>query len=70
MCHISPDNLGLVTGFTWLVLGAAVVSVLSGHTYFRGVIARDEAPLSFWSTTLSLLLGGMCLYSLKTCPVY
>jgi len=71
MCHITPDHVGIITGFVWLTLGSAVVSVLSGHTYFKRVIVRSEEPASFWSATLCLLgLGGTCLYGLRTCPIY
>ena len=69
MCQVSPDNVAMLTTFGRALLGAGGVSVLTGQTYFRGLIARDEDPLGFWSAALGfVLLGTLCLLGVAICP--
>jgi hypothetical protein len=69
MCQVSPDHVSMLNGFAMLCITGAAVSVLTGHTYFRRVIARDAEPLGFWSNTIGLaLLGSLCLAGLTFCP--
>ncbi|MEQ8660946.1 MAG: hypothetical protein RLW62_09025 [Gammaproteobacteria bacterium] len=69
MCQVAPDHVGLLTAFGGLFCGGGVVSLLTGQTYFRGFIARDDDPLGFWTAALGLvLIGGLCLLGVAWCP--
>ncbi len=69
MCQISPNHVSMLYGFATVCITGAVVSVLTGNTYFRRVIARDAEPWGFWSNTIGLaLLGTLCLAGLTFCP--
>lgn len=69
MCQVSPDHVAMLTAFGWLFFGGGVVSILTGRSYFRGVIARDDDPFGYWSAVFCLLLvGGACLLGLAVCP--
>jgi hypothetical protein len=57
------------TTFGTLFFGGGVVSILTGSTYFRGLIQRAEQPFSFWSATIGLLvIGGLSLLGVMVCP--
>lgn len=69
MCQVSPDNVAMLTTFGWALLAAGGISVLSGQTYFRGLIARDEDPFGFWSASIGfVILGTLCLLGVAICP--
>ena len=68
MCSVNPDNVDMLIIFGIFMLGAGVVSFLTGTTYFRGVIKRDDKPLEYWVNTIGLLLlGGMVLIGVQAC---
>ena len=68
MCSVNPDNVDMLFNFGIFTLGAGVVSFLTGTTYFRGVIKRDDKPLEYWVNTIGLLLlGGMVLIGAQAC---
>ncbi|MGD9601535.1 MAG: hypothetical protein AB7V59_06970 [Gammaproteobacteria bacterium] len=69
MCQVSPDNVPLLSAFGTVFFAGGILSVLTGRTYFRGVVARAEDPFGFWSAVIGLLLiGGLCLVGVGVCP--
>ncbi len=69
MCQVSPDYVTLLSSFGWLMLAAGGASMLTGQTYFRGLVAREEDPFGFWSAAIGyLVLGTLFLLGVAICP--
>ena len=61
-CQVAPENVGVLTLFgTALAIGVAL-SILTGKTYYRRVIAKDEEPFNYWFSVDCLLAcpGDLC----------
>ncbi len=68
-CSTNADSVGLLKGFAALMAGGVVLSLLSGKTYFRRTIHRDEEPFAFWSNVVCMgLLAMFVLGMLWFCP--
>ena len=68
-CHVSVENVGLLTLFGQLLAAAVVISLLSGKTYYRRVIAKAEEPLNYWVCLGCLVaLAVLVLGMLQACP--
>ena len=68
MCSVDPANVNLLINFGTFMFVAGIVSLVTGATYFRGVIYRSDDPSGFWTSTISfLLLGGMTLLGVWLC---
>jgi hypothetical protein len=67
-CSVRPENVAMLTGFGWFVIVCGAVSLLTGATYFRRVIRREEEPRGFWVVTGGLfILGAYVLFMLLAC---
>jgi hypothetical protein len=68
-CSVSAGNVGITRGFGGLMAAAAVVSLATGKTYYRRVIARDEEPGMYWSTVAGMgILAAFTLGLSLLCP--
>lgn len=68
MCKVSPEHIGMLRIFGTVFFVGGVVSILSGVTYFKGLIRRDEEPVSFWANTVFVIfLGGAVLLGTWVC---
>ncbi len=54
-CHIAATNVSPLHTFGIILAGATLVSLLTGTTYFRRVITKNEEPANYWTTVASLL---------------
>lgn len=68
MCSVDPANVNLLTNFGTFMFVAGIVSLVTGTTYYRGIINRFDEPYRFWSNTIGLLLiGSMTLLAVWLC---
>ena len=68
MCSVQAQHVDMLIMFGRFMLAGGILSFLTGTTYYRGLIRRDEEPFRFWSGTIGLiLLGGMILLAVKYC---
>ena len=68
-CHVSVENVGLLTLFGQLLAAAVVISLLTGKTYYRRVIAKSEEPFNYWFSLGCLVaLAVFVLGMLQACP--
>lgn len=68
-CQVEPENVGVLTLFgNGLAIGVAL-SILTGKTYYRRVIAKDEEPFNYWlSVGCLIVLAVFVLGMLHACP--
>ena len=68
-CQVAPENVGVLTLFgNGLAIGVAL-SILTGKTYYRRVIAKDEEPFNYWfSVGCLIVLAMFVLGMLHACP--
>jgi hypothetical protein len=69
LCHVAPQNDGLLTLFAQLLVVADLISLPTGRAYDRRVITQHEEPSNDWFAVgclqfLALLNLGM----LTACP--
>ena len=46
-CYVTPENGGLLKLFGNFLAMAVVLSLLTGKTYYRPLISKNEDPLTF-----------------------
>ncbi len=70
MCKIAPNHVGMLRFLGSVFLMCAFVSIVSGKTYYKGVIIRSEEPLAFWiAVGAYLILGTFILLGTHICPI-
>ena len=47
-CYVTPENGGLLKLFGNFLAMAVVLSLLTGKTYYRRLISKNEEPFNFW----------------------
>ncbi len=68
-CYVTPENGGLLKLFGNFLAMAVVLSLLTGKTYYRRLISKNEEPLNFWFTVGCLnVLAVFVLGMLYACP--
>jgi hypothetical protein len=68
-CHVTTENGGLLKLFGNFLAMAVVLSLLTGKTYYRRLISKNEEPFNFWFTVGCLLvLAVFVLGMLYACP--
>ena len=68
-CYVTPENGGLLKLFGNFLAMAVVLSLLTGKTYYRRLISKNEEPFNFWFTVGCLnLLVVFVLGMLYACP--
>jgi len=68
-CYVTPENGGLLKLFGNFLAMAVVLSLLTGKTYYRRLISKNEEPLNFWFTVGCLnVLVVFVLGMLYACP--
>ncbi|MBL0939324.1 MAG: hypothetical protein IBJ03_10530 [Gemmatimonadaceae bacterium] len=66
-CSVDPANITMLRAFGWVFVAALVISLATGHSYYRRVFSRDTEPRMYWSAVASYLvlavfiLGGLSL---------
>ena len=67
-CTVKPENFTMLLAFGSFMTLCAVVSLLSGTTYFRRVIRKAEEPRDYWAGTAAFgCVGGFVLGALAVC---
>ena len=68
-CYVTPENGGLLKLFGNFLAMAVVLSLLTGKTYYRRLISKNEEPFNFWFTVGCLtVLVVFVLGMLYACP--
>ena len=68
MCSIDLANVDSLSTFGLFMFGAGIVSLVTGTTYFRGLINRFDDPYRYWSNTIGLLIIGIvCMLGVRFC---
>jgi len=68
-CQVQPQNVGLLQGFTALLVGVVVVSLATEVTDARRSIRREREPGAFAVAVGAYgLLALLCLAGLVLCP--
>jgi hypothetical protein len=68
-CHVSVENVAGLTLFGQMFAMAALISLLTGKTYYRRVIVKTEEPLNYWfSLGCLVFLAVLILGMLQACP--
>ena len=60
-CYVTPENGGLLKLFGNFLAMAVVLSLLTGKTYYRRLISKNEEPFNFWFTVGCLLVLAVLL---------
>lgn len=69
MCHVDPENIGILRFVAEVFLLCAFFSIGLGKTYCKRMITRMDEPVSFWGTVIIyFLLGMMILLGTWICP--
>jgi len=55
-CQVAPENVGVLTLFGTVLAISMALSILTGKTYYRRVIAKDEEPFNDWLSVGCLAL--------------
>jgi len=55
-CQVAPENVGVLTLFGTVLPISMALSILTGKTYYRRVIAKDEEPFNDWLSVGCLAL--------------
>ena len=68
-CQVAPENVGVLTLFGTVLAISVALSILTGKTYYRRVIAKDEEPFNDWfSVGCLIVLAVFVLGMLHACP--
>lgn len=68
MCKINPSNIGTLRNLAFLFLVGVFISIISGKTYFKRTVSREEEPASYWTVILIyFLLGSSILMGTYLC---
>ena len=66
VCTIKPQHIGPLKAFGTVLLIGAVISLITGKTFFRRIISKEDEPGKFWSVLIGnylilsiFLLGGV-----------
>ena len=55
-CQVEPENIEVLTLFRAGLAISVALSILTGKTYYRRVIAKDGEPLNYWVSVGCLAL--------------
>jgi hypothetical protein len=70
ICHVSLENVSMLTLFGQLLAAAVVISLLTGKTYYRRVIPRSEELFNYWfSRAVYLYSLSLCLACFRLAPI-
>ncbi len=68
MCRIHHNNIGSLRNLSALFLLGVFLSILSGKTYCKRIVARADEPASFWVIVLLyFFLGSFILLGTHLC---
>ena len=68
LCNIQTENVAMVRVFGMGMLAASAIALATGKAYFRGLILREEQPMTYWMTVASTsFLGLMCVLGSFVC---
>ncbi len=68
-CKVSPNHIGILRFLGNIFLLCGFFSLISGKTYFKRTILRDEEPGAFWIAVVAyIFLGFFFLLGTYICP--